>query len=262
MAIKKEVKKEVETEKEREREIERVIREAFCPDEAVCVGSDVCNNPQAAEELLELCAYAALDGVSLVAIYIPTGEVVAVAFNKIQVPADDSTEKSFFERFAEERCTQESARSLINFMANVDERCNLFEKYEYPFRYNVDCSLEIMFLATLREHRRHGLGTLLCKESIRLAAKLRNGVVHGMTPEDLGAKYSNLLPQELPKTYPKICQAILTSKASQKVGAALDFTVDLRVSYEEFVFDGKTYADRIGPLSPCCELVSKMVHAI
>lgn len=63
----------------------QVIRHAFCLDEAVSIGSEVNKNPIAAEELLELCADAALDGVSLVAIENTTGEEVAVAFNKLQV---------------------------------------------------------------------------------------------------------------------------------------------------------------------------------
>lgn len=42
-------------------------------------------NPIAAEELLELSADAALDGVSVVAVEISTGEVVSACFNKLQV---------------------------------------------------------------------------------------------------------------------------------------------------------------------------------
>ena len=63
----------------------QVISEAFCQDEAVSIGSEVNKNPKAIEELLELCADAALDGVSVVAVAVDTGEVVSVAFNKIQV---------------------------------------------------------------------------------------------------------------------------------------------------------------------------------
>lgn len=63
----------------------QVIREGFCKDEAVCIGTEVNLNPRAIEEIIELCAYAALDGVSLVAIDVNSNEVVAVAFNKIQV---------------------------------------------------------------------------------------------------------------------------------------------------------------------------------
>lgn len=53
------------------------------------IGSEVNKDLKAAQELLELCADAALDGVSLVAVVVDTGEVVAVAFNKLQVSFND-----------------------------------------------------------------------------------------------------------------------------------------------------------------------------
>lgn len=62
-----------------------MIKEAFCQDEAAAVGSEVNKNPVAAEELMELCADAALDGASLVAVDVNTKEVAAAVFNKIQV---------------------------------------------------------------------------------------------------------------------------------------------------------------------------------
>ncbi|CAK1586313.1 unnamed protein product [Parnassius mnemosyne] len=232
----------------------RVIKESFCQDEYVSIGSEVNKNPVAAEELLELCADAALDGVSLVVVELSTEEVVAVAFNKIQVQSSSVSEKPFFEIFAEERCTQESSRSLIQFMAIVDGRCNLFEKY------GVDCSLEIMFLATLREHRKQKLGTLLCKYSVDLARKLKDGPITKITVDNLGPKYKMIKPREPNKTYPKICQAIWTSIGSQKIGKALDFTVHLTVPLKEFVYDGKPYTERIGDDSAFCEVVAKALY--
>ncbi|KAJ8716225.1 hypothetical protein PYW08_013510 [Mythimna loreyi] len=218
----------------------KVIREAFCQDESVCIGTEVNKNPVAAEELLELCADAALDGVSLVAVAIDTGEVAAAAFNKLQEATSDSSEKPFFEVFAEERCTQPSSRALIEWMAEVDGRCNFFEKY------NVDCSLEIMFLATLREHRFHKLGTILCKTSIELGKKLKNGPVAQMTVQDLGPSYSNMAARKPVAKIPKICQALWTAEPTQKIGKALNFDVGLRVSFNDFYYNGKSYGDRLG----------------
>ncbi|PZC84318.1 hypothetical protein B5X24_HaOG205513 [Helicoverpa armigera] len=218
----------------------RVIREAFCQDESVCIGTEVNKNPVAAEELLELCADAALDGVSLVAVATDTGEVASAAFNKLQVATSDSAEKPFFEVFAEERCTQASSRALIEWMAEVDGRCNFFEKY------NVDCSLEIMFLATLREHRYHKLGTVLCRISIELAKKLKNGPVSQMTVQDLGPNYSNMVARKPVAKIPKICQALWTAEPTQKIGKVLNFEVGIRVSFNEFYYDGKSYSERLG----------------
>ncbi|XP_049874770.1 uncharacterized protein LOC126372881 [Pectinophora gossypiella] len=232
-----------------------IIKEAFCQDEAVSTGAEVNKNPVAAEELLELCADAALDGVSLVAVEKNSGEVAAVAFNKIQVASTDPSEKPFFEIFAEERCTQESSRSLINFMADVDGRCNLFEKY------GVDCSLEIMFLATSRDHRRQKLGYILSKTSIDLAKKLKNGPVSKITLQDLGPKYSSMKPRPVSDKIPKICQAIWTAEISQRIGKALNFTVHLTVPMKEFVFNGKTYADRLGDQNAFIEVAALALDA-
>ncbi|KPJ14276.1 hypothetical protein RR48_05254 [Papilio machaon] len=228
----------------------RVIKESFCQDEYVSIGSEVNKNPIAAEELLELCADAALDSVSLVAVEVNTNEVVSVAFNKIQVQSMSGSEKPFFEVFAEERCTQESSRSLIQFMATVDGRCNLFDKY------GVDCSLEIMFLATLREHRHKKLGMILCKYSVELAKKIKDGPVGKLTVQDLGPKYSMLKSREPFGTYPKICQAIWTSIGSQKIGKVLNFKVHLTVPLKEFIFEGKPYSERIGDENAFCEVAA------
>ncbi|XP_028170307.1 uncharacterized protein LOC114359962 [Ostrinia furnacalis] len=231
----------------------KVIREGFCQDEAVCIGSEVNKNPVAAEELLDLCADTALDGVSLVAVATDSGEVVAVAFNKLQVAVIDSSEKPFFEIFAEDRCTQESAKSLIQFMAEVDGKCNLFQKY------GVDCSLEIMFLATQREHRRHRLGELLCKYSIDVAKKLKDGPISKMDVQDLGPAYSEMKPRKPTSLTPKICQAIWTAEPSQKIGKKLNFTVHLTVTYDRFVYNGKSYADRLGTIASYCEVAALLL---
>ncbi|XP_075978999.1 uncharacterized protein LOC142978430 [Anticarsia gemmatalis] len=67
-------------------------------------------------------------------------------------------------------------------MADIDGRCNFFEKL------NLDCSLKIMFLATLRAHRDQKLGQKLCKISIDVAKKLKDGPVSSITVKDLGPK--------------------------------------------------------------------------
>ncbi|XP_075978756.1 uncharacterized protein LOC142978270 [Anticarsia gemmatalis] len=230
----------------------RVIKESFCQDETVSIGTEINKNDKAAEELLELCADTAIDGVSLVAIHIETGEVVAASFNKLQVATSESGEKPFFEIFAEERCTQPSSRALIEFMANVDGRCNFFEKF------GLDCSLEIMFLATLRPHRHQKLGQILCKISIDVAKKLKDGPVSSITVKDFGPKYA-FMPERKPVSkIPKFCQALWTAPGTQKIGKYLGFTVYLRIPFTEFSYNGKTYTDRMG-VEVWCEAVAMLI---
>lgn len=218
----------------------RVIKECFCKYETVSIGTEINKNDTAAEELLELCADTALDGVSLVAVHLETGDVAAAAFNKLQVASMDSSEKPFFEIFASERCTQASSKALIDFMADVDARCNFFVKF------NLDCSLEIMFLSTHRAHQRRKLGEMLCKMSVELAKKLKDGPVATITVKDLGPKYAFMPQRNAISKVPKFCQALWTGKASQKIGKALGFTVHFRIPFTEFSFNGKTYTERLG----------------
>lgn len=63
----------------------QVVKESFFKDEAVCVGAEIYTDPEAIEELFELAASAALDGVSLVAIAVDSGDVAAAIFNSLQV---------------------------------------------------------------------------------------------------------------------------------------------------------------------------------
>ncbi|CAH2091290.1 unnamed protein product [Euphydryas editha] len=226
----------------------RVIKEELWQNEAVSIATEVNKNPKAAEELLELCADAALDGVSLVAVVVKTGEVVAAIFNKIKVKTP--SEKPFFEIFMKERCTQASSRALVNFMADVEGRCNLFELY------NVDCIFDLMFLATLREHKKQKLGTLLCIYSTEVARKVRDGFVVPINVADLGPKYSHLKKSKPIETYPKICQFLCTVKETQKIVKNNKLKVHLMVPLSEYVFDGKRYTERIGDEDATCQIAA------
>lgn len=62
-----------------------VIRKSFFICENVSKGVDLTSEPGASKELEELCLHAAKDGVSVVAVDVDSGDVVGVAFNKIQV---------------------------------------------------------------------------------------------------------------------------------------------------------------------------------
>lgn len=127
------------------------------------------------------------------------------------------------------------------------------------FRYKVDCSLEIMFIATLREHRMKKLGYLLFKHSLDVGKRLKIGPVSQITLQDLGPKYSYMKPRGVAAKVPKICQAIGTSIATQKIGAALNFTVHLRIPFTEYEYDGKNYVERNG-FDPYCEGIAMSIE--
>lgn len=113
-----------------------------------------------------------------------------------------------------------------------------------------------MFLATLAEHRGHNLGTILCKLSIDLAKKLKEGPVANICLADLGPKFSHMKPREVTTIAPKICQAIWTGGATQKIGKKLGFEVEVKAMMSEFIYNGKTYADRLGDQSSFSEVAA------
>ncbi|KAJ8716222.1 hypothetical protein PYW08_013507 [Mythimna loreyi] len=220
----------------------QALREGFVPNSATCVALEVNKDPLAAEELFELCADAALDGLSLVAVDNDTGEVVATVFCKLQEkPTPGTTEKTFFEIFTEERCKRPSSKAMMDFMVQLDAKCNYFD------RYGIDCLCEIMFLGTKPEHRQKGLANLLCKTAVEVAKKYKEGSVAPLTVEDLGPKFAFMKPRKPVTTPPQICTALWSAPGSKKCGANLGFSVLETFCYDDLTFDGKPCSERLGP---------------
>jgi hypothetical protein len=116
----------------------------------------------------------------------------------------------------------------MQFMIDVDSNVDMFAMH------NIDCLLEVMFLAVLPEFGRQGLGLKLVNNSIRLTECMHRGE----TFEELSAAFKNARPQAV--------SAIFTSNFSQKVGHAAGFTTLYEISYTDITFQGKTFAERIG----------------
>ncbi|XP_076220970.1 uncharacterized protein LOC143174255 [Nomia melanderi] len=221
-----------------------VIRKSFFINESVCKGVALTAELGASKELEELCLDAAKDGVSVVATDFTTGEVIGVAFNKIQV-LRSASEKTAFEVFSE-NCKHKASKCLVDFMINVDSRINLFK------HYNTDCIFEIMFLATLPDKQQRRIGETLVTTSIEVAKQLKRGKLV-KTPVKINGNddIHNL------SLVPSIVSAIMTSNYSQKIARKCGFESLARVSYQEFHFDGKTFSERIGDEHPNCALVAK-----
>ncbi|XP_003701210.1 arylalkylamine N-acetyltransferase 1 [Megachile rotundata] len=221
-----------------------VIRNSFFIYESVCRGVDLLSEPGASKELEELCLDAAKDGISVVAIDVANGEVIGVAFNKMQV-LQNSTEKSAFEIFSE-NCKYESSKALVDFMVNVDSRIDLFK------HYNTDCIFEIMFLATLPSKQKRRVGEVLVSSSIELAKELKRGK-SVKTPVTVNG--DNSIQNK--DAVPSLISAIMTSNYSQKIMQKCGFESLVRVDYEEFSFKEKTFSERIGSEHKNCVLAAK-----
>lgn len=111
-------------------------------------------------------------------------------------------------------------------MIEADSRVDIFEKF------NATSLLEIMFLAVLREYGRNGIGYQLCKYSIQLAEQL------------------NL----------KLVSSLFTGKNTQVIGKKLGFVVVHEESFNNFSFEGKTFAERNGDLNLVYHLAVKEIN--
>lgn len=144
---------------------------------------------------------------------------------------------SFFEEFRDSSCHSPNSKCLMDYMINMDQRINVFDEF------HIDCVIEIMFLATIPEFERRGIGHDLTKYSISLAKELWKGAGNEQIKETLKNKI------------PKAVVALWTSSFSAKIGTKIGFEVINAVPYNEFSFNGKTFDERIGPSHPQSEQV-------
>lgn len=157
----------------------------------------------------------------------------------LKVPAAPN-EENYFEKFAA-ACKFESSKALVQFMIDSDAECDLF-KY-----YDIDCLLELMFMATLPEYRGKGIAQKLTEISIELAKTLLQG-------ENVKVSLDG---SELPlEPRPKVVSAIFTSFKTQRLGQKLGFTKTAEISYEKFIFKGKSFASRISDSTTATTLES------
>lgn len=121
-------------------------------------------------------------------------------------------------------------------MIMADSRVDAFEKF------NVDALLEVMFLATLKEYRGHGIGLQLVKHSVELAAQLKAGINCDLY----------LAPGE---PAPKIVAALMTVRPTQIIAKKLNFEVIFSEPFSIYSFRGRNFAESVGDLTLESEVV-------
>ncbi|KAL5274134.1 hypothetical protein ACFFRR_000721 [Megaselia abdita] len=190
---------------------------------------------QGRKELEELCRQVSKDGVTIVAKHVATNKIVSVAFNKMQFVQPGKP--SFFEDFREKFCVSENSICVMDYMINMDKIVDVFEKF------NIECFMEIMFLATDSNFGQKRIGFDCVKYSMDLARELSQGI---------GLDYIN---QSLIKNVPKGVGALWTSSFSAKIGKELGFHVLNTVPFKDLTFNGQTFDTRIEPVHPVSEQV-------
>ncbi|XP_023177073.1 uncharacterized protein LOC111603635 [Drosophila hydei] len=208
-----------------------VLNDSFFVNESVCKGCEINlpENGQARQELRELCRITAYDGVSLIIKHMKSGRIVAVSFNKLQF-APPPGEDNFFVKFYNEQSKSPQAKALMDYMITMDSKIDVCTEY------HMDCVCELMFLATLPDFGRQGLGRALTETTIRLTRELEQG--QGL--EDV--------PPGLQDKRPKAVTALWTSLFTQKIGKAVGFQVLNTVPFSEYEYNGKRFDERIEPI--------------
>ena len=125
-------------------------------------------------------------------------------------------------------------------MIEADSRVDAFEIFK------VDSLLEIMFLATLKEYGRKGIGLHLCQHSIDLARDLKCG----MNVE------TYLKPGQL---QPKLVTSLFTGRNTIAIGKKLQLKVIFEESFKNFSFNGKSFAESVGDLNLNYQVVAKLL---
>lgn len=118
---------------------------------------------------------------------------------------------------------------MMRFMGNLEQEVNLYELLQ------VDTLLEISFLGVLPAYRRKSIGLKLVEISLQVARDVRDGIALNVLPLDM---------REHGKTL-KFATSIFNSNYSKRIGDALGFQVHHEYFYDNFVYKGKTYAERI-----------------
>nr|XP_023022662.1 uncharacterized protein LOC111510917 [Leptinotarsa decemlineata] len=203
----------------------KVLEKGFYPRESICRAINLASDKKAVAELNKLCLCVAEDGVSVIAVEKNTNTVCAVAINKLQVPGNPEDD-SFFAEFSKS-CESPLSRRLIQFMYEADASCDLFEHCK------VDCLLELMFLATLPEFGRRGIGFTICEVTTEVARRLYLGE---NVKESLDGTELKLEP------VPKLVAALFTAPQSQAIGRSARWELAATVFFKDLFFDGKSFA--------------------
>jgi len=206
------------------------MQQSFYVHENICVAFNMHNQPESFPEMDVLLLNAAQDGVSIAAIEKSTGKVVGAAFNKLE----DPVESDFYSKHAKS-CKYEASQGVARWMNDIGNMFNIFE------HCNVKNVMEIMFLGIVPEFRKKGIAKTLCEVSIEVGRHLKQG---------RNVKVSiNDKPLELGDP-PEIITGIFTSFVTQKIANDLKFVLATQISFNKFIYDGRSLGDVIQNKTP------------
>ncbi|KAI4471428.1 n-acetyltransferase-related [Holotrichia oblita] len=169
-------------------------------------------------------------------------EIIAIK-TEYGLQAKDSPDIEYYQEYSD-RCKDNASKAFLSFMIGTDLVVDMFEYCKS------DCYLEIMFLGVLSSYRGRSIAYNLCKASENVARVLYSGI---NIKESITEVPLDLQP------FPKFVSAIFTSLVSQKIGRKLEMEVAASVELNQWTYNGKTFADRLGnnpaPIQYCCKML-------
>lgn len=126
----------------------------------------------------------------------------------------------------------------MSYMIDMDSKLDLFEHYQ------IESLMEIMFLTVLPEYGRQKIGYYLTLYSLELAQEIKNG------------KNLEMLSPQNRKKLPQLVSSLATGINSQKIFEKLGCKIMLSYKHENYRFNGKSFADRLGDQDAISTLVS------
>lgn len=223
-------------------ELRDAIYNVFFQTECVATGI-MLNEPEAEQSRSELMWFireTLNDGLSVIAREVKTGKLVGHVINKLQVP-NQPNELSFLDNFVKNICRGDECCEMMRLLIELESEVNLYDLY------NVDTMLEIMFLGVLPEYQRKSIGLKLVEVSLEVARDVKCGIASHLLPPEM-RKYGREL---------QVATAIFASNYSKRIGDVLGFRVHHQCFYDQIVYKGKTYSDRIpNKLQKSASLVS------
>ncbi|KAF9405789.1 hypothetical protein HW555_013609 [Spodoptera exigua] len=219
----------------------KVIRDSFFKTEPLCKAVGLLEEPGAAEELMQTCYDAAKDGVTLVASDTSTNEIIGVVFNKIQVTIPK--EENYYEKLRR-NCKHRSVRAFLDFSIDLEMKANIHQ------RYDTNCFIEVMYLATLPDFKHKNVGSLLGLCTYDLGKKLFNG-------EDVKTPLSNNEDITNFEAIPNLLVALTTSKYTQRMGVKFGYEKVVEVRYDDYSYNGKSFRESIGDEHQTCQVLVK-----
>lgn len=198
--------------------------------ENLAIGVGMFEEEGAPEEMTLVFREVIKDGCTLIAVDRGSNAIAAVAFNKIHARPREG-QRDELEIFIEANLKRRASQGLVKFLDDIESSVDIFE------RYQANVAMELFYLGTNPRYQGRGIGRKMVHKCIDFARGLSNGTARRASID------GTLLDACTP---PELMFGVFASSFSQRIADKVGFETLYEIRYDDYVFDGKTMAQRIG----------------